>query len=180
MKIIFLTAEPPWPLDQGDKLRNFHMLKALAAEHEITLVCFCLVGEENGRWREAVAPFCGAVHVVPLAWRQMVLNILCLPHLPVTMAARASLRMIRLLCHLTSRERYDLAFACQLKMAGYLRHCATRRRVTDLTDVVSLYRRRMLYFAPSWPTKAFSAVEVYRLAFWVSVKYNPPWHNTQV
>ncbi|WP_338819172.1 hypothetical protein MTCOM_05990 [Moorella thermoacetica] len=166
MKILFLTAEPPWPLDQGDKLRNYHLLKALAAEHEVTLATFCPPGEESGSWRGAVASFCRAVYPVPLGRHQMLLNVLLLPHLPVTMAARASFRMVKLLLHLTEEEHFDLAFACQLKMAWYLRHCATRRRVADLTDMVSLFRRRMLRFAPSWPAKVFGTMEEYRLALW--------------
>lgn len=166
MKILFLTAEPPWPLDQGDKLRNYHLLKALAAEHEVTLATFCLPGEENGPWREALSPFCEAVHAVPLGRRAMLLNVARLPHLPVTMAARASVRMARLLRRLTREQEFDVTYACQLKTAGYLSHCATRRRVADLTDAVSLYRRRMLRFARSWPAKAFGAIEAHRIAFW--------------
>lgn len=166
MKILFLTAEPPWPLDQGDKLRNYHLLKALASEHEVTLATFCSPGEQNGSWLEAVVPLCRAVYPVPLGRRKMLLNVLRLPHLPVTMAARASARMARLLKWLTREQKFDVAYACQLKMGGYLRHCGTRRRVADLTDVVSLLHRRMLYFAPSWPAKVFSAAEARRLAFW--------------
>ncbi|MEW6771940.1 MAG: glycosyltransferase family 4 protein [Bacillota bacterium] len=166
MKILFLTAEPPWPLDQGDKLRNYHLLKALAAEHEVTLATFCLPGEENGPWREALSSLCRAVYPVPLNRRQMLVNVLRLPHLPVTLAARASARMVRLLRQLTREQKFDVAYACQLKTAGYLSHCAARRRVADLTDAVSLYRRRMLCFARSWPAKAFGAIEAQRLAFW--------------
>jgi sugar transferase (PEP-CTERM/EpsH1 system associated) len=166
MKIIFLTAEPPWPLDQGDKLRNYHFLKALAQQHRVTLVCFCPPGEEKGAWREAVSSLCQAVYTVPLGRRRMLLNALRLPHLPLTMAARASSRMARLLHRLTGIGQFDLAFACQLKMAGYLRHCRTARRVADLTDAVSLYRRRMLRFASSPVAKAVGVLEANRLAFW--------------
>ena len=166
MKILFLTAEPPWPLNQGDKLRNYHLLKALAAEHEVTLVTFCLPGEESGSWREALSPLCRAVYAVPLNRHRMLLNVLRLPYLPVTMAARASARMARLLRRLTREQEFDVAYACQLKTAGCLGHCATRLRVADLTDAVSLYRRRMLRFARSWPAKAFGAIEARRLAFW--------------
>ncbi|OIQ07955.1 GDP-mannose-dependent alpha-(1-6)-phosphatidylinositol monomannoside mannosyltransferase [Moorella thermoacetica] len=166
MKILFLTAEPPWPLDQGDKLRNYHLLKALAAEHEVTLATFCPPGEESGSWRGAVASFCRAVYPVPLGRHQMLLNVLLLPHLPVTMAARASFRMAKLLLHLTQEEHFDRAFACQLKMAGYLRHCQVPKRIIDLTDVVSLYWRRMSCFAVSLFQKIWMRFEARRLTFW--------------
>lgn len=164
MKIVFLTAEPPWPLDQGDKLRNYHLLKALAEAHAVTLVSFCTPGEEEGHWRQAVAPFCQTVFAVPLSRRRMLFNAVLLPHLPLTMAARASFRMTRLLRRLTVAGQFDLAFACQLKMAGYLEHCSVWRRVADLTDTLSLYRRRMLRFAPSGAARFFSLIEAARLA----------------
>lgn len=166
MKVLFLAAEPPWPLDQGDKLRNYHLLKALAAEHEVALVTFCPPGEENGPWREALTPLCRAIYPVLLSRGQMLLNVLRLPHLPVTMAARASARMVRMLRYLTSCGCYDTSFACQLKMVGYLRHCTTRKRIADFTDVVGLLRRRMLRFVPSWPARVFGTVEAHRLVFW--------------
>jgi len=164
MNIIFLTAEPPWPLDQGDKLRNYHLLKALAEAHAVTLVSFCAPGEEEAPWREAVAPFCQAVYAEPLSRRQMLLNAVLLPHLPLTMAARTSSRMARLLRRLTVAGRFDLAFACQLKMAGYLGHCSVCRRVADLTDTLSLYRHRMQRFAPTRSSRFFSKIEAARLA----------------
>lgn len=166
MRVLFLTAEPPWPLDQGDKLRNYHFLRALAEEYEVTLVSFCLPGEEMGDWRRTLTPLCQAIHTVSLNHQQMLVNVLRLPHLPMTMAARASFQMARLLRQLTKERQYDVAFACQLKMAGYLRHCFVIQRVADLTDVVSLYRRRMAHFVPSWQGKVFGFLEAQRLAVW--------------
>ncbi|NPV70662.1 MAG: glycosyltransferase [Firmicutes bacterium] len=164
MKTVFLTAEPPWPLDQGDKLRNYHLLKALAEAHAVTLVSFCAPGDEEGTWREVIGPFCEAVYAVPLGRLQMLLNVARLPHLPVTMAARASFRMGGLLRQMTGTGEFDLAFACQLKMAGYLKQCSVRRRVADLTDSLSLYRRRMTRFASSSAARLFGLIEAARLA----------------
>ncbi|MEW6572045.1 MAG: glycosyltransferase family 4 protein [Bacillota bacterium] len=163
MKILFLTAEPPWPPDQGDKLRNYHLLKALAAEDEVTLVSFTMQ-QDNSTWKKELAPYYSTVYTIPLTRRRMILNTLFLPHLPVTMAARTSSRMAKLLRELTNHGKFDIAFACQLKTAGYLKHC-TCSKVADLTDVVSLYRRRMLPYT-SRLEKLVSIVEVYRLAYW--------------
>jgi len=38
MKILFISEEFPYPLDTGGNVRTFHLLRALAAEHEVTLV----------------------------------------------------------------------------------------------------------------------------------------------
>jgi sugar transferase (PEP-CTERM/EpsH1 system associated) len=166
MKILFISAEPPWPLDQGDKLRNFHLLKALAEEHDITLVCFYPPEEQIGHWQAKLAPFCRKIHTVPLSRRKMIFNALRLPHLPVTMAARASVKMAKSLRKLTSQEQFNIAFACQLKTAGYLKHCAVDKRVVDLTDVVSLYQSKRLRHTISFPSKIIGSIDKRRLAYW--------------
>jgi len=166
VKVIFITAEPPWPLDQGDKLRNYHLLKSLASEHLVTLVCFCAPDEEDGSWRKTLEPFCEAIYTVPLSRIRMILNSFLHPGMPVTMAARASTRMAHLLHDITTRKEFDLVFACQLKMGAYLAKCHTVKRVLDLTDAVSIYHRRMLAYISFWPARLFRSLEVWRLVGW--------------
>lgn len=38
-RVLAVTSEPPWPLDSGGHLRTFHLLKSLAAEAELRLLC---------------------------------------------------------------------------------------------------------------------------------------------
>ena len=38
MKILFLTSRFPYPLEKGDKLRAFHQMRVLAAQHEVILM----------------------------------------------------------------------------------------------------------------------------------------------
>jgi glycosyltransferase involved in cell wall biosynthesis len=40
MKILFLSVWFPYPADNGSKLRVYHLLRALAARHEVTLLSF--------------------------------------------------------------------------------------------------------------------------------------------
>lgn len=37
MRILFVTPDVPWPANQGSRLRTLALLRALAAEHEVTL-----------------------------------------------------------------------------------------------------------------------------------------------
>lgn len=39
MKILFVTGEPPWPLHGGARIRGYHLLRGLAGEHEVHLLC---------------------------------------------------------------------------------------------------------------------------------------------
>jgi polysaccharide biosynthesis protein PslH len=38
MKILFITENIPYPLDSGGRIRSFHMLRALASKHDVTLL----------------------------------------------------------------------------------------------------------------------------------------------
>ncbi|MFT5922257.1 MAG: hypothetical protein ACI8TS_001590, partial [Flavobacteriales bacterium] len=65
MKLFILVSRVPYPLEKGDKLRAYHLMKELAKEHEITLCCLT-----DKRIDEAAVvhleTFCHAVHVVKL------------------------------------------------------------------------------------------------------------------
>ena len=39
-RILFFTARLPYPPREGHQLRSWHLLKALAEEHEVTLLSF--------------------------------------------------------------------------------------------------------------------------------------------
>jgi glycosyltransferase involved in cell wall biosynthesis len=40
MKILFISTWFPYPPDQGSKIRAYHLLRALAAQHEVSLISF--------------------------------------------------------------------------------------------------------------------------------------------
>ena len=46
MRILQLTPQFPWPTHQGTTLRNFHLLKALAARHEVHLFSILAPGDD--------------------------------------------------------------------------------------------------------------------------------------
>lgn len=39
VRVLGVTSEPPWPLNSGGHIRTFHLMKALAAETDLRLVC---------------------------------------------------------------------------------------------------------------------------------------------
>ena len=38
-KLLYVTARPPWPLDSGGKLRQYHVLRGLAQVADVSIVC---------------------------------------------------------------------------------------------------------------------------------------------
>lgn len=64
MRILFLSTWFPYPLSQGSKIRAYHLLRALAEQHEIALVSFADT-EIEPAWIEHMRQFCSRVEVVP-------------------------------------------------------------------------------------------------------------------
>lgn len=63
MKLLVLSTWWPYPLDNGSRVRAFHLIRDLARRHDVTLVSFGLA-----QGREVTAPleaFCARVEVVP-------------------------------------------------------------------------------------------------------------------
>lgn len=64
MKVLFITEQFPYPLDNGGNIRTFHMLKALSSEHEVTLLANRPRGlreDDIGRVRS----ICSEIELIP-------------------------------------------------------------------------------------------------------------------
>ena len=62
MRVLFLSARAPFPPRSGGDLRTFHLLRALAGRHDVTLATFA--------WERppAAPPFPLRIRAVPWAW----------------------------------------------------------------------------------------------------------------
>ena len=60
MRLLFVTAQAPWPATQGPALRNLPLLRAAAQAHAVDLLTF---GE--GRAPGELAALCGRVELIP-------------------------------------------------------------------------------------------------------------------
>lgn len=62
MRILVVLSRVPYPLEKGDKLRAYHLIKELATEHEINL--FCLSDSEVHPEAESkLKEFCSEVYI---------------------------------------------------------------------------------------------------------------------
>lgn len=57
MKILFLTYDLPYPLDQGGKIRAYHLIKNLSQHHQLTLFSFYRQ-EKQRRYLRHLEQFC--------------------------------------------------------------------------------------------------------------------------
>jgi len=62
MKVLFVSERVPYPLIDGGNLRTYHILKALSAHHQVTLLCH-LGGTADSDDAGGLADFCTVVTV---------------------------------------------------------------------------------------------------------------------
>ena len=65
MKILYLVHRLPYPPNKGDKVRSYHLLKHLAARHEVHVGSF-LDDPDDERHLPRVREFCTSLHIARL------------------------------------------------------------------------------------------------------------------
>jgi sugar transferase (PEP-CTERM/EpsH1 system associated) len=164
--ILFLTYRFPYPLDRGDRLTVFHLLRAMSARHRVTLLTF-EDGHEPPGGHERLAAFCYRIETVRLSrarsWAQAWLGLAS--SWPSQVAYFASGRMARQVRETLDGGAYDAVFVHTNRMARYLLGARHRAQVLWLGDSLGLVLGRSLAFAPWWKRPGI-AWERHRMDRW--------------
>src|SRR5262245_21070606 len=110
MNILVLSPYPPYPPSFGAAARVYHLVRGLAQQHDVTLLCFASPAEraELGPALEA----CRAVHTVdrPAGMRRpRLFQLWSLVGRPYSFYASYSRPMQRLLSATLTAQRFDIA-----------------------------------------------------------------------
>ncbi len=65
MRVLYLTTWYPYPVDNGSKLRVYHLLRALGARHQVTLLSFAF-GTSDPSQQSELHRFCAEVQAIPV------------------------------------------------------------------------------------------------------------------
>ncbi len=138
MDILFLTSRLPYPPDRGDRLRVFHFIEHLAADHALHLVSF-VTGPEEEAHLSALHPYCRTIHTLRRpAWRAA---LSAAWHAwraePLQTLYYRSAAMQRLVEEVQATHRCQGAYVHLFRMAPYAWNLPGVYRVVDLTDVIS-------------------------------------------
>lgn len=142
MKILFLTQNPPYPLDAGAKVRNYYVLRYLSQYHEIDLVTFVR------RWdtKRPTLELPGiTVRTVPLD-RSPALDVMYLlssrfGDSPFLVRRDWNKAMAHTVQELTTSTRYDAVYASQLTMAQYLLTCGSKKILDEINVEWNVVKR---------------------------------------
>lgn len=122
MKLLVIYPYAPWPLDRGTYQRTFHLLKALASEHQVDFVALTEHGEGGDEKRAVFEGFCREVEFIPFVhppWQKLFPSRLFNPlpsnvqHWQLPAVADAINRRL-------TPGRYDLVHLCDLVLMPYV------------------------------------------------------------
>lgn len=120
MRLLVLYPYVPFPVDRGTFQRSFHLLRALARDHEIDLLALTEKGE-RGEQKPVFADFCRRVEFVPFehpAWPRLFPDRLLNP-LPTTVRHWQSAPVAEAIDRFAAGQHYDLVHVCDIVMAQY-------------------------------------------------------------
>lgn len=124
----------PYPPQSGLRMRDFHLIRALAAQHDITLLCF----QHASQTAEDVAfmrSLCRAVRTVPLEERGGDGIAPFARHLPYYLASDYSATMAALVQETLTPDAFDAVIASKIHTAVYVPPEFPGVKVFDSTDV---------------------------------------------
>lgn len=109
MKILFLTYDLPYPLDQGGKIRAYHLIKNLARKNEVTLFSFFRCQEQK-QYLKKLNPFCSKIvlfkRIKVFSPSHFLVSLI--PTLPLPAALYFSPKLERSLQYEVKNDSYDI------------------------------------------------------------------------
>jgi len=132
MRILVFYPYIPFPVDRGTYQRTFHLLRALAHDHEVDLLALSEGGERLDQ-KPVFEKFCRRVEFVPFThppWPRLFPDRLFNP-LPTTIRHWYRPEIAAALAGFLAGQQYDLVHACDIVLAQYFlaQHLAVRLAV---------------------------------------------------
>jgi sugar transferase (PEP-CTERM/EpsH1 system associated) len=164
MKITVVAPRFPYPLDKGDRLTVYHILRHFSKNHEMSLVTF-LDSEKNPAWFEKVEPYCQRLEVVPLRrWRAYKNCLLGLPgSTPLQVNYFTDPIMKKTVDKVVNETQPDLLYAYHMRVGPYIEPYRDRVRILAIQNSLTLNYRRLAKYAPNWWLKSFYTIEYNKL-----------------
>jgi hypothetical protein len=178
MHILCLTSRLPYPPNRGDRLRAFHFIEHLSAEHDLTLISF--IADESEREHVAsLREYCDHVHVQLMRRGRSLMSVAANVWRPQPLQALyyRSAEMHRLVDEVVAAHRFDAAYVHLFRMAPYAAQHHNLYRIVDLTDVISEeIGHSLAYRAPlSRLVYRIERPRIQRFERWVAETFEETW-----
>lgn len=148
--ILYLVHRLPYPPNKGDKVRSYHLLRHLAARHQVFLATFVDDAQDEA-YVDVVAEYCAQMHAARLYPRRAKLLSLSglLNNRPLTLAYYRNAGLQAWVTRILREQRIDAVVVFSSVMAMFVEG-VSQRKLVDFVDVDSL---KWTQYAPQhrWP-----------------------------
>ena len=145
MKLLFLTSRFPYPLEKGDKLRAFELIKHLSAYHEIILFAVndSRVSEEQIL---KLKPYCKFIYHEKISKLNSYINLTknFLGNLPFSVAYFLRRTVCIAIRDIIKEHQPDHIFCHLIRMSEYVRDENKTPKTLDYMDTFSIGMERMI------------------------------------
>jgi glycosyltransferase involved in cell wall biosynthesis len=164
-RILFLTPRFPYPLIGGDRVKAYHLLRLLAARHEVTCVTFNEEGDLTAEHRRAIADLGVELHVIPISRAKAVARVAltALSRKPLEMQYYADSKFQRTVQSLAQRKKLDVVIAFFMRTAEYALAIPGIPKILVAEDARLLTQRRSTGEFRFSPGYFMRVVERYKL-----------------
>lgn len=155
MRILVFYPYIPYPIDRGTFQRTFHLLRALARDHEVDLLALAENGE-NMDQKEVFESFCREVEFVSFEhpeWQKLIPGRITNP-LPANVAHWTLPHVAEALAKRLVRVQYDVVHVCDLVLAQYFVKEHRNQRIVVDRSRVDLQFQLMEHQRMNFPFKA--------------------------
>ncbi len=162
MKLLVVSARPPWPPKMADAMTVDRLIRFLVQRgHEVDLACFVESAEDERVLREGIGGVCRHIEAVRLPkWSSYARTALTLPfRLPMQVEYYRSGTMSERVGRMVARERYDLVYTHLIRMAEYTRRIPVPK-VMGMQVSQALNLDRMVSHVGDPLRKLFYGIEV--------------------
>ncbi len=139
MKLLFLTSRFPFPLEKGDKLRAYYLIKSLSKHFDIYLFAINETAVPQKDLDE-LKPFCKAIEVGIVNKFSSVLSIAkntFNKNIPFQVAYFYDEKAMQQLSAFTEKHQPEAMFCHLIRMSEYAKQLNIRRSVLDYMDTFS-------------------------------------------
>ena len=146
MKLLFLTSRFPYPLEKGDKLRAFHLIKTLSAQAEIYL--FAINNHEpEEEWLNELRPYCKEIETAVINKKESLISmskILTKTGIPFQVAYFWNEDVMDQLTTFSQIHQPDAVFCHLIRMSEYAKNLNIHPSILDYMDTFSMGMKRMI------------------------------------
>jgi len=148
-KILFLTSRFPYPLEKGDKLRAYYLIKGLSKYFEI---CLFAVHEHapHEDWLKALTPYCAHIETAVISKRQSLLSLFRWSSLPFQVAWFYNKNVAKQIQIFSDKHKVDAVYCHLIRMAEYAKQLKVRPQILDYMDAFSKGMERIKNNGPWW------------------------------